>query len=258
MTSQGGQQQLLLPIPVLVRLAHAAVQASSEDAGVRILHIKGPATDLSVRTRQDASTDADVLVDPAGVEAFSAQLRHDGWQLVTDFQYGSPRRHAASYRHDSFGNLDVHRHFPGIELPAQEAFEVLWADRGEKVLANLTCPVPAVVAQSLIVLLHDARRETIGPAQDTLHNWGRAKAEQRAAIVALAERLDARVALAAATGELEDFSSAPTYALWRFYGQGGTRVDAWTSSDQVGSRSRSGPRSANSRTSFGSTGDTWR
>lgn len=224
-----------MPAYVGVLLAHACLQVLADDHGVDLLHIKGPAVDESLLDRQtladpDAqeaisraiprrSVDADVLVRPSHVsKLFSAMSRH-GWQMAYDFADGSAFEHASTWQHQTLEHVDVHRQFPGIGLDPEAAFDELWARRDDTVLAGQPCPVPDVTAQRLILILHAVRSGHLQHS-DILNAWQRASDEQRLAIDALAEHLQAEVALAAGTGRLDDHRDSREYDLWQVLSTG--------------------------------------
>ena len=211
-----------------VRLAHAAVQALAEQHGIDLLHVKGPALDATLSRPDRPSSDADVLVRPAQVAAFTAHLRAHGWRLVTDFASGSAFEHAANYHHDHWGYVDVHRVFPGITVAPDEAFELLWSERGATLIAHRPCPVPGLLDQALVLCLHAAR--AMGgarAARDLEAAWYDGDDDRRQVLRERAHELRADVALAAALGELDRYPDDRTTALWRFYSQGGSRIDEW-------------------------------
>jgi hypothetical protein len=199
-----------VPTVVRVHLAHAVVQAVADECGADILHVKGPAVDRRVVENRPTSTDADVVVRPRHVKALLAALDRHGWELRTSFASGSAFEHAASLWHDRLGWVDVHRYFPGIELDASEAFEILWRDSSPASIAHRACRVPSLDAQRLILLLHAAR--SVRP-NDVASAWG----TDRDSTMELARVLRAEVALAAVTGRLEDYADEPTYQLWRHF-----------------------------------------
>lgn len=212
------------PVPgfVRVQLAHAVVQAVADACGADLLHVKGPAIDPRITDRARASSDADVIVRPRHVAPLLAALQRGGWQVKASFATGSAFQHAASLWHDHLGWVDVHRHFPGIEVDAGNAFEVLWRDSLPAMIAHRPCRVPGIDAQRLLLLLHAARSHR---PDDVTAAWSTG----REATTALARRLRAEVALAAATGSLEDYADAPTYDLWRHFSTGNTsRLDEWS------------------------------
>ncbi len=210
-----------VPTSVRVHLAHAVVQAVADECGADILHVKGPAIDPRVSDRPRSSTDADVLVRPAHVAAYLTALQRRGWDVRAHFDTGSAFEHAASLWHDRLGWVDVHRHFPGIELDPGEAFEVLWQDSAPATIAHRPCRVPSLDAQRLVLLIHAAR--SLRPL-DVAAAWSTG----RDGTLALARRLRAEVALAAATGHLDDYADHPSYELWRHFSTGDvSRLAEW-------------------------------
>jgi hypothetical protein len=218
-----------VPTRVRVELAHAAVQCLAESLGVDLLHIKGPAVHPGLRTRTSTGSDVDVLVRPDAVGRLMTALDEHGWRVETTFASGSAFDHAANLYHPSWGLLDVHRHYPGMDQDPARAFSVLWRSRGSTRLAHVPCPVPAPLAQSLVLLLHAARSGEPGVHHpDVAPNWTERTPEERDAIRALATETGATVALAAATGHLEDFAGTPEAALWEVFAHGGDRLDEWS------------------------------
>ena len=217
-----------IPTRARVRLAHAAVQALSREHRVDVLHIKGPAVAPGLRPPGRGGADVDVLVRPAHVPALVAALEATRWRRETGFTSGSPFDHAANYFHDSWGLLDVHRSFPGLDEDPDAAFETLWRRRTTVDLAAIACAVPDRTAQSLILLLHAARSATPGsPHPDLGPNWHDLDEQQRAAITELAADVHAEVGLAAATGRLEQYAGDPRAALWRVFADDGSRLEEW-------------------------------
>ncbi len=208
-----------VPVVLRVHLAHATVQAIADEASVDILHIKGPSVDPSLRPDGRSSVDADVLVRPAHRERFLAALQRRGWQQVTALRSGGLVEHSTNWYHGELGQLDVHVRFPGIQAAAEPAFDALWRDRGSADIAHRRCVVPSVDAQRLILLLH-AARSLAGYAHEVRLAWDDATDADRAAVRRLAAELRADVALAAATGRLDDFRDRPEYGLWRLYVDG--------------------------------------
>lgn len=224
--TRDGTDPNVLPRWALVHLAHAAAQASASAVGVDLLHVKGPAVDARLRPGPVLSTDADVLVRPAHVSRFTEALRGDGWTMFAGFEAGSAWRHAAGFYHPSWGNLDVHRAFPGLGPDPVASFDRLWRDHGRRAIAGRECPVPDYTGQALVILLHSARTLRIVDSE-TAHVWGTADQQQRARIRALADELGAQVGLAAAIGELEDFPDAADHDLWQHFRDGGSRLAEW-------------------------------
>lgn len=218
-----------IPVADRVHLTHGILQHIADDAGVDTLHIKGPALHPELLQRGPdgqstiprRSTDADVLVRPSQLKRFQRALEADGWRMTADFIAGSAFGHAANYWHDVLGYCDVHRRFPGIEADPERAFDTLWAARRPVSIAHVTCQTPSLEAQRLIILMH-AARSGVPDHPDKVRAWDDATDTDRDAVRALAARLDARVALAAATGHLEDFRADRNYDLWRQFSTGDT------------------------------------
>jgi hypothetical protein len=218
-----------VPLPVRVELAHAAVQVLAEQAGVDVLHIKGPAVRPGLRSSEHTGTDVDVIVRPSGVDALMATLAEHGWRVETTFDAGSAFDHAANLFHESWGLLDVHRHYPGMDRDPAHAFDRLWSSRGSVALAHVPCAVPEPLAQSLVLLLHAARTPHLGGDHpDLAPNWTDRTEPDRERIRALAADTGATVALAAATGHLEEFRGDPEAAVWEVFVHGGDRLDEWS------------------------------
>lgn len=215
-----------VPVWQRIQLGHAVLAVIAEDAGVDILHLKGPALDPVLAPVPRYSTDADVLVRPSQLETFLAVLPRHHWHLVAGFAEGSPFEHAATFRHPEWGYVDVHRRFPG--LPGDEAtFERLWADRTSRVIAGRTCPTPSVVAQRLVLMLHAARKDSPHAAEDMRRAWGEADGATRDAIRHLVSDLGAEIGFAAATGRLDDFRGTPEWRLWTAFTGHGSRLGEW-------------------------------
>ncbi|WP_425438593.1 nucleotidyltransferase family protein [Raineyella antarctica] len=209
-------------------MAHAAVQRVADLADIDVLHIKGFALDPSLIWDGRVGSDVDVLVRPSQVDRLLRALRTAGWVWVTGFAAGSPFGHAATLFHELWGYVDVHRMFPGVELAPAAAFEILWRDRGTRTIAGTDCAVPALDGQVVVLLLHAAREAGATKARRDVETvWVGASPERQNAVRALAERLQAQMALAAAVGELAMFRGQRGYELWRVVSTGGTRAEEW-------------------------------
>ncbi|GAA2168157.1 putative nucleotidyltransferase-like protein [Humibacillus xanthopallidus] len=208
-----------IPVRLRVHLAHATVQAIAEEVGADILHIKGPAVDPALRPEGRASADADVLVHPAHLKRLLAGLERHGWQQVTTLRSGGLVEHSTNWYHGELGQVDVHLRFPGIQVTPEQAFDLLWKDRGVQEVAHRACVVPRLAAQRLVLLLH-AARDMRSYADDVTAAWTNASGSEREEVRALARQFDAEVALAAATGQLEGCRDRPEYELWRLYADG--------------------------------------
>lgn len=208
-----------------VHLSHAAVQRVAELAGVDVLHIKGPATDVSLRQGMHRSSDVDVLVRPAHLERLLAELAARGWTPFTGFDEGSPFGHAANFAHASWCLADVHRRLPGPRADPSAVFDRLWRDHGVAQIAHQPCPVPSLAGQVLVQTLHAARSH----GSERSDAWLLCGDELQAETRHLAAELQATTAFAAGIGELDEHRGAPDHALWSFWSRAdGDRLDEWT------------------------------
>nr|NLI51550.1 nucleotidyltransferase family protein [Propionibacterium sp.] len=220
--------QLPVPLAVRVQLGHAAVQSVVDAVGARALHVKGYALDESLRWPGRVGTDVDVLVHPADVSAVLDGLARAGWRRQTSFETGSAFEHAATWVHEDFGYVDVHRFYPGLGDDPVRAFDAVWAERGSTELGGVACPVPSLDAQVLMVLLHAGRSQPSPRTQrDIAQVWEAADPARQASVRRLVDRLGAHVGFAAAVGGLDDYRDRPDYDLWRVSLRGGTRVEEW-------------------------------
>lgn len=209
-------------------LGHAAVQVVADAAGIRILHIKGIALDSRLVWPGRTSTDVDVLVEPLRSGELVHLLLSRGWELCGGFATSSAFEHSATLHHEYWGYLDVHRAFPGPTVPPTVVFDSLWADRRVWTAAAASGHIPCLPAQRLLLLLHAARSgQSDRGRRDVAAAWEEADEEDRVVVRALANRLGAEVALAAALGELDQWSHRREHDLWRVVSQGGTRVEEW-------------------------------
>jgi len=216
-----------VPVAARVHLAHAVLQAVADASGAEILHIKGPAIEPGLAGDRRTSVDADALIRPAHLERFLAGLAAHGWEQVTPFLDHGLVQHSTVWFHPQLGQADLHYRFPGIGLAPEPAFDRLWQDHATTEIAHQPCTVPSLPAQRLILLLH-AARDPHARAGDVQRVWREATPGDQDAVRALAVGLRAEVALAAATGTLEDFRNHPEYDLWRLYSEGHSASGGFT------------------------------
>ena len=176
-----------------------------------------------VSHREPTSTYSCVRLDVC--DAGPRDSRREGWRVYSTFVYGSPFGHAQTYLHDAWGYLDLHRWFPGIRVPPDVAFERLWANRQMADFAGIEGCVPGLAAQATLLVLNAARGARSGA--DLALSWTEASAEHRIEVERLVDDLDAHVAFAAATGDLELYREERDYRLWKVLSEGGTRSEEW-------------------------------
>jgi hypothetical protein len=215
-----------IPLSARVHLSHAAVETIALDAGVDLLHIKGPALLPDLRTQDRGSSDVDVLVAPRHLDRFERALALHGWERRSGYASGSAFQHAANWFHENWGYVDIHARWPGPQVGAEEVYAAFAAGGHRQEIAHVPCRVPNRTAQILILVLHAARSH--GTSADIELTWNRVTQEDRDAVRALADTLRARTAFAAGVGELDSVVGDRTAALWRYYSQeGGGRLAEW-------------------------------
>lgn len=181
-------------------LAHALVARLADDAGARVLFIKGP-TAVTAGARPDRpSTDVDALVDPGSFEALCSAVESAGWVR----RWGrSPLRHAGDlafdhsvhYVHDGWPiDLDLHFTFPGFLATEQSVFDALWHRSTRTPVAQVQVPTADRLGHVLVTGLHALR--------DPDEPRSRADLEFLRAVVSSMDRADAQglLDLAVATG----------------------------------------------------------
>lgn len=218
-------EEVAVPLDVRLRFGRAAVQVVADRIGARVLHIKGDAVDASLRPMRTGS-DVDILVHPSDVARLDAAVRAEGWVLYSTFANGSPFGHAQTYLHETWAYLDLHRAFPGIGIGPEDAFGVL--GRGGTVVneVGVECRAPGLDAQLLLLLLN-AARDSREERAEAKRMWEAATPGDRERVLRLADELRARVALAAAIGDLEEYRGSREYTLWRAITEGGSRGAEW-------------------------------
>lgn len=224
LTGANNQESVGLPHKTRILLAHALVERVADRRGISILHIKGYAADTGLYAPARTSSDVDVLVHPDQVDAFISALHDRGWTTATEFETGSLFRHASTLWHDSWGHLDVHRAFPGVQISPEEFFTDLWACRGTRLIADMPCTIPSPEHQALLIVLHAARDPFRGKT-DVQHIRSILDGEQWDQLRGEAKRVGASLALAAATGTLANFEGHPQHDMWDVLSRGGSRTD---------------------------------
>lgn len=214
-----------VPLGIRITLARSAIQVIADDSRCDLLHIKGTAVDLALRPVAASGTDVDALVRPVHVARLDEALRAHGWRIYSTFLRGSPFGHAQTYWHPTWGYFDLHRSFPGVRIPAAEAFEMMWTDSHDLDLPGAGGRVPTLEMQATLLVLNAARNRTRDI--DPVARWVDQAGLQRAAVQECVDHLRAHVAFAAATGELDRFRGARDYALWKVVSQGGSRSAEW-------------------------------
>lgn len=216
-----------VPAQARLRLAHGCLEHLARDAGVRQLHLKGEALHPLLAAGRRPSTDCDVLVDPDRIIELSAALERNHWQNVTSFEHGSVFGHAATFHHQLWGTVDVHRSFPGLDEDPRRTFERLWSEHETVDLGGIDCAVPTLTIQRLVLLVHAARDSMGRRGHDVRVSWTEVDEAEHARIDAVAEELGATVPLALATGREERAVGLPGEHLWRAVHAGANPTAVW-------------------------------
>jgi glycosyltransferase involved in cell wall biosynthesis len=185
-------------------LLHAEVAHLLRQAHVRALHIKGPSVAQWLYDDEDERPwgDVDVLVPPAelrrAVDALAAAGMHERFAGVTA---GTTEDHAVTVARLAGGGVvaevDVHERFPGIDAPADEAFEELWRRREPAQLGHRPVWLPDIPTRALLVALNTARSQTPQALRDLAKLVAAADDDDWQDVIALARRLHALPALRA-------------------------------------------------------------
>lgn len=219
-------QETPIPLSARLELCRAGVQVIADRLGVRMLHIKGSTVDRSIRDRARDGSDVDVIVDPAAIGAVHGALVGHGWQVYSSFDDGSPFGHAQTYWSSDWGYVDLHRRFPGIGLADDEAFDLLWSGHGTLSVAGREIAVPSVAVQAALHVLNAARGRASDRAE--AHRFHQSlPIGDRLRLDVVIDRLDAAVAAAVVSGELERHRGRAEYLLWKSISEGGTRTQEW-------------------------------
>lgn len=217
-------EEVDVPQDVRVTLARAAVQVIADSVDADVLHIKGEVVDLRLRPTPIAGSDVDALVRPEHVARLDRALRARDWHVYSTFAYGSPFGHAQTYLHPTWGYFDLHRSFPGIGLDSGAAFDLLWSESQTVHLPAVDAKVPSIAAQAVIMVLNAARsRQDLDP----IATWVDGPGLDPDRIATTVDRLQAHVAFAAASGDLDRYRGHREYRLWRTISEGGTRSAEW-------------------------------
>lgn len=198
-----------------VALTSAAVQFIADRAGIRILHLKGAAAAELLRLSRHSS-DVDILVHPEEWSRLVSVLETVGFMVHQEAVLAG-RGHSVDLVSPCWGaGVDVHHRFPGIEAPADVAFEALWARRTPVRLAGSTCQAPERVAHALLLVLHSARSPENGPKwAEGEFAWQCLSTTERQEFRDLAVVLQAEEALGVRLSDFSEQSTPEMRRLWR-------------------------------------------
>ena len=144
-------------------LLHAEVAYALTQAGIPVLHIKGPTVALWLYEEGERPWgDVDVLVPPSRMHEALAVLAGRGmaerWAGVNRH---TTEDHAVTLAHTDpakgADEVDVHDRFPGLDADPERSFELLWRRREPAQLAHTDVWFPDFSSRALLVALNTAR-----------------------------------------------------------------------------------------------------
>lgn len=230
-----------LDINSATQLAHALTAHVAEEIGVRSLAVKGPVLAQQGLRSPRSSSDADVLVEPSGVEALVSALQRRGWEerFVADV----PRildNHARTLYHPSWPcDIDVHHRFLGFLASEEQVFEEVWRRHRSVRIAGTAVYCSDPIANSAMLALHCLREMHVTRNQSELLDLGQVWKTGRDDL-----NMEDLVAFAATTGATETLRpffdtigvaapvlpfDAQALAAWRLHASsvGEGRAAAW-------------------------------
>jgi len=150
------------------QLAAAMVAYVAQQHGLRALIVKGFVTSHYGLRPERVSADVDVLLPPADFEPFLDALRHVGWVLrPVTADADAVAAHSRELIHPAWpGDIDVHRHFPGMLADPLTAFDALWERSVEATRAGRTVRIPDRNGAIIITALHALRHVTTSTRYD--------------------------------------------------------------------------------------------
>lgn len=212
--------------PAWVQLTSAAAQWVADAAGIRVLHVKGPAAARVLGLRRESS-DVDVLVHPVDWLPYLRALEWAGF--ITQGEAVPTSGHSVDVISPEWSaSVDVHHKFPGIERDAGEAFDILWRDRIAIDMAGVPCSTLDRVPHALIIGLHAARSPEASVKwleADTA--WSGLDDVERSQLVDLVHQLGAAPALGVRFEEFAHYSTEEVRRLWAAFARRDAEAVWW-------------------------------
>jgi hypothetical protein len=198
-----------------VLLGHALVARVAAELGIRAFFIKGPVSVLQGLRKPKTSGDVDVFVSPQDLDAVVAALQGRGWrQRPVDPDSKTFPKHSVAVDHPEWPCcIDVHFRFPGMEAPASDCFETMWANTEQLALAGQDIRVPSKPLAILILALHALRSPDLPPCREELDFLTALTREEvlASAILKLSEAIGSLAAMRPFLVELLPASSVPVW-----------------------------------------------
>ncbi|WP_104044903.1 nucleotidyltransferase family protein [Arthrobacter sp. ZGTC412] len=209
----GGETQLSIAEGVL--LGHAMAARVADGLGLRAFFIKGPASVMQGLRQPKTSVDIDVFVSPSSLEQMLQGLRGRGWrERPVDPDATTFPKHSVTLDHPEWPCcIDVHFRFPGMESPAADCFEVMWANTDYLELAGQEVRVPSPALGILVLALHALRSPQLPACRQEL-DFLAGFTERQSHAPAILEIATATGSLAALRPFLEDLLPETTELGW--------------------------------------------
>jgi hypothetical protein len=198
-----------------VLLGHALVARVAAEQGIRAFFIKGPASVLQGLRKPKTSGDVDVFVFPEGLDAMVGALQEKGWRKrPVDPDSKTFPKHSVTVDHPEWPCcIDVHFRFPGMEAPAADCFETMWASTEQLALAGQDIRVPSRPLAILILALHALRSPDLPSCREELEFLTALTREEAlaSAILRLSEATGSLAAMRPFVAALLPASSMPVW-----------------------------------------------
>ena len=216
----------LLPGESVV-VTSAATQHVAEGVGIRLLHLKGPSAEAVLGLARTYS-DVDVLVHPRDWARFLRGMKQAGFE-VPHADRVPARGHSVDLLSPHWGaSVDVHHRFPGIEIDAGQAFDLLWSERTLVEVGGRPCATPGRVPHAVILGLHAARSPRGGEKWlEGERAWELLSHQEREQARQLVFRLQAQRAMGTRWGEFAGFVDDDVRRLWEALAQRDTESVWW-------------------------------
>jgi len=204
-----------LSIPEGVLLGHVLASRVADSLGIRAFFIKGPASVNQGLRQPKTSSDVDIFVAPSDLEQMLQGLRERGWrERPVDPDSMTFPKHSVTVDHPEWPCcIDVHFRFPGMENPASDCFEVMWASTDALELAGQELRVPSHALGILILALHALRTPQLPACRQELEFLVQLT-ERQSQASSLLEVAKATGSLAAMRPFLEDLLPETAMAGW--------------------------------------------
>jgi hypothetical protein len=169
-----GEEPVALTPQESIPLLSAWVSRLGQEAGIRLLVIKGPVAALQGLRVERESGDVDVWVEPSRRDDYVERLKSFDWYVLVNDRPTILPVHAVTMRHDRWAcELDVHDRFPGFFADRGEVFDRLWEQRAIETVAGAPVATLSRAANAVVLALHLLRDLRPGrPREELTHLVG--------------------------------------------------------------------------------------